>query len=114
MAQNVCTEANTMTSAQKRKERMKTEHPEKCGDIGKSANMEDTRKIKKRSLSEPTVKQRQSSKSLFSNLFSRKKVNFVGKSWHLIFVFLRKVNPKRKLNLKMIMEYQETLLQMMI
>ena len=55
---------------------------------------------KKRSLSEPTVKQRLSSKSLFSNLFSRKKVNFVGKSWHLIFFSSKKSESEAEVKSK--------------
>ena len=80
MAQNVITEADIISYTQKAKERTKTEHPEQCEDIGKSANMGDTRRMKKRSFSDTTMKQRPSSKSLFTNLFSWKKVNFLGKS----------------------------------
>ena len=69
MAQNVSTEADIVSSAQKTKGRTKKEHLEKCGDID---NIGDTRKIKKKSFSETTLKQRPTSQSLFANLFSRK------------------------------------------
>ena len=110
MAQHLSTEADIISSAVETKERTKTEKPEISEDIGKCTDIENTRKIKSFS----DMKQRMSSKSLFGNLFNRKKVNFEKKSQYLFirFVFLRKMSQKRQL--KRTMEYQEILLQMKI
>ena len=51
------------------------EQQDKCEGIGKYADMEDKKTMKRRSLSESSTKRTLSSKSLFSNLFSRKKVS---------------------------------------
>ena len=51
------------------------EPQDKCEGIGKYADMEDKKTMKRRSLSESSTKRTLSSKSLFSNLFSRKKVS---------------------------------------
>ena len=112
MAQHLSTEADIISSAVETKERTKTEKPEISEDIGKCNDMENTRKIKKKSFSD--MKQKMSSKSLFGNLFNRKKVNFEKKSQYqfIRFVFLRKMSQKRQL--KRTMEYQEILLQMKI
>ena len=57
------------------KENPGQEQQDKCVGIGKYANMEDKKTMKRRSLSESSTKRTLSSKSLFSNLFSRKKVS---------------------------------------
>ena len=54
-------------------EKMDQEQQDKCEGIGKYADMEDKKTLKRRSLSESSTKRTLSSKSLFSNLFSRKK-----------------------------------------
>ena len=78
MAQHLSTKGDIVSLAEETKERTKTEKPEISEDIGKCADIENARKMKKKSFSD--MKQRMSSKSLFVNLFSRKKVNFVNKS----------------------------------
>ena len=57
------------------KRKMNQEQQDKCEGIGKCADMEDKKTMKRRSLSESSTKRTLSSKSLFSNLFSRKKVS---------------------------------------
>ena len=76
MANKLNAEVNTNIPAEETKEKMDKEQHEKWEDIGKCANMEDKKTMMIRSLSEQTMKRRLSSKSLFSNLFSRKKVSF--------------------------------------
>ena len=77
MANKSDAEADTI-SVQETKENTEQAQNEECEDIGKCADTEDKRKMTKKSLSEQTLKQRLSSKSLF-NLFSRKKVSSVRK-----------------------------------
>ena len=56
-------------------EKMDKEQQDKCEGIGKHADMEDKKTIKRRSFSESFTKRTLSSKSLFNNLYSRKKVS---------------------------------------
>ena len=78
MAQHLSTKGDIVSLAEETKERTKTEKPEISEDIGKCADIENERTRKKKSFSD--IRQRMSSKSLFVNLFSRKKVNFLNKS----------------------------------
>ena len=74
------------------------EQQDKCEGIGKYADMEDKKTMKRRSLSESSTKRTLSSKSLFTNLFSRKKVSSLQaniKDFNILqtfFLFQRKTN----------------------
>ena len=90
MAKKISSEVDHNIQAGPTNDRADVGRPPKCDDIEKCVNKEDKR-----------MKKKKSTKSLFANLFSRKKTQFVRKIQFqsITFLFFRKVKPSQQIRM---------------